>query len=77
MKIQCEIASSRLRDSDEHEMQKPRGGWGETSSHRLSLVRFFTARPLLKFFARLQSPRAEHRLSVKVVWVLWFFLFHN
>ena len=29
-KVQCEIASSRLRDSDERGTQKPRGGWGET-----------------------------------------------
>ena len=36
-------------------------------SHRFSLVRFFTARPYFKFFARLQSPRAEHRLNVKIV----------
>ena len=29
-KVQCEIASSRLRDSDERGTQKPRGGWGGT-----------------------------------------------
>ena len=56
MKIQCEIASSRLQDSDESGAQKPRGGWEETSSHRFSLVRFLTTRFLFSLVRNDREP---------------------